>query len=71
MTQIMVDIEFSLEAHELKKFKELAEELNLSVPETMVLCMTERRDQYLDNFENNTPTSQEKSLTEEFRDTTR
>lgn len=55
MTDIYVDIEHSLPQKELFKFKKLSELMGKSLQETIEICMFEKRDEYIDQFENNVP----------------
>ena len=55
MAKVMVDIELSLDVTEINKFKELADQMDKTVPEVVEMCMLEKRDEMLDMFLNNIP----------------
>ena len=55
MSKVYIDIEISFENREFVKFAELADELDMTVPETIEKCMYEKRDEYLEAFKVNLP----------------
>lgn len=52
---MFVEVEFSIPSDKFAKFKELADGLSKSVPETIELCMYEKLDELLDTVTNNRP----------------